>query len=412
MKILCVAINHAPEQTGIGKFQGEMVAWLVARGHQVRVITAPPYYPEWKVAKGYSSRHYTTETIDGAVVTRVPLYLPAAPGGAKRLLHLGSFALASLPSILRQTISWRPDVILATAPPLLAAPGVLLAGSLAGARTHMHVQDFEVDAAFNLGMLKQPWLYRFASFIEHSLLRGFTRVSSISPRMCDRLLAKGVEQGRAFLVPNWGSIADFDPAKGPGHWRETLGATTSTVLVLYSGNMGRKQGLETIADAARLLQDKPNIQFVVSGDGAGRIDLMARAADLKNIRFLPVQPWSEFAHLMIAADIHLLPQRAEAADLVMPSKLGNILASGKPVVAGASANTQIYDAVQGCGLAVEPENAEEFAHAIAALAEDAPLRVKMGETGRQRAQQDWGKESILMRLEAILQNQPLPAPSV
>jgi colanic acid biosynthesis glycosyl transferase WcaI len=303
---------------------------------------------------------------------------------------------------------WRPAVILATAPPLLAALEVLLAGWLAGARSFLHVQDFEVDAAFQLGLLKHPFVYRLALSVERLLLRSFPVVTTISRRMRERLIEKGVAENRSFLVPNWAGVHDFDPARGQGPWLERLKKDSKTILAVYAGNLGRKQGLETIVETARLLQDKPHIRFIVCGDGAGRKDMEAGAAGLKNMVFLPVQPLEDFIHLMIAADIHLLPQKAEAADLVMPSKLGNILASGKPLVAGAEPNTQIFDAVQGCGIAVPPDNAEEFAKAVEILAGDARLRSEMGEKARRRSIEEWSQDGILTRLEMLLRQENDP----
>jgi colanic acid biosynthesis glycosyl transferase WcaI len=405
MKILLVSLNYAPEQTGIGKFQGEMAAWLTAHGHQVRAIAAPPYYPEWKIGEGYSACRYKIEEIEGIRIYRVPLYVPSVPSGTLRLIHLLSFAGTSLPVILWQALTWRPDVVEITAPPLMAAPTVLLAGKAMGIPTHLHVQDFEVDAAFNLGLLKRDWLFRAALKVERILLRSFSTVSSISPRMRDRLLAKGVHRDRVFLLPNWAGVGDFDPVQESGKWRDRLGANSETVLAVYSGNLGRKQGLEVIVEAARRLQDVSRIRFIISGDGAGRDDLVAKAEELKNIIFLPVQPLQDFIHLMLAADIHLLPQKAEAADLVMPSKLGNILASGRPIVAGAEPNTQIFDAIQGCGLAVKPDDVDAFVGAILRLANDKELRIQMGIVGRRRAQEEWSKDGILSKFETLLENE-------
>jgi colanic acid biosynthesis glycosyl transferase WcaI len=403
MKILLVSLNHHPEQTGIGKYQGEMASWLAARGHEVRVITAPPYYPAWKISPGYSGWRYTREELDGATVYRVPLYVPSSPGGIKRLIHMLSFALSAFPVLLWQAMFWRPEVIFTTAPPLAVAPEVLFACWISGARSHLHVQDFEVDAAFQLGLLKPPRLFRISLGIERVILRAFAKVSTISRRMRERLITKGVPAERAFMIPNWAGVHDFDPMIGAGDWRQRLNVDPNTVLVVYSGNMGRKQGLEIIVEAARLLEERPDIRFVVCGDGAAREDMMVSARELTNMIFLPVQSSSDFVHLMIAADIHLLPQRAEAADLVMPSKLGNILASGRPVVASAAKGTQIYDAVSGCGIAVEPGNAEEFAKAISTLADDAELRAGMGIVGRNRALDEWSRDNILERMEALFE---------
>lgn len=171
---------------------------------------------------------------------------------------------------------------------------------------------------------------------------------------------------------------------------------------MYAGNLGRKQGLESIVEAAHLLKDEKKIRFIVSGDGAGREDMLRSAKGLDNITFLPIQPFEDFVHLMIAADVHLLPQKAGAADLVMPSKLGNILASGRPVVVGAAEGTQVFDAIQGCGFAVEPENSKEFADAIVKLAHNTDLRKRMGVEATKRAERDWSKEGLLLRMEELL----------
>ncbi|MCL2468828.1 MAG: WcaI family glycosyltransferase [Alphaproteobacteria bacterium] len=402
MKILLLCANHAPEQTGTGKYQGEMAAWLAAQGHEVRVVAAPPYYPAWKVAQTYKSWLYRREKLDGCTVYRVPLYVPAKPTGLKRLVHLASYAASSFPLCLWLGLVWRPDALLVTEPTLMVTPAALCAGLLGGARTYLHVQDFEVDAAFQLGLLKKPWLYRLALKIERFIMRRFTGVSTISPNMRKKLLEKGVEASRAFLIPNWSNVEAFDPAKGPGSWAERFKKDPSTILVVYSGNLGNKQGLETLVQTARILQNESHLHFIISGDGAARPMMEEQAQGLSNLTFLPVQPMEAFVHLMIAADIHMLPQKAGAADLVMPSKLCNILASGRPVVAGAAQGTQVYDAVQGCGLAVEPENAASFADAILTLAKDGALRAQMGAQGRAHAQAELSKAPLLCRMERML----------
>ena len=121
MKILIHGINYAPEIIGTGKYTGELGRWLAARGHEVRVVTAPPYYPAWRVGEGYSAGRYRRESIAGVDVWRCPLWVPEKPSGLKRLLHLASFASSSFPIMLRQAL-WRPDVVMLIEPPLLGAP--------------------------------------------------------------------------------------------------------------------------------------------------------------------------------------------------------------------------------------------------------------------------------------------------
>jgi colanic acid biosynthesis glycosyl transferase WcaI len=205
MKILLYGINFAPELTGIGKYTGELAAWLVSRGHDVRVVSAPPYYPAWAVSPGYSNA-YRTEAWQGVRLVRCPLWVPRQPGGAKRLVHLASFALSSLPVMLAQVL-WRPKLVWVVEPALFCAPAAVAVARLRGARAWLHVQDFEVDAAFDLGLLKGQRIRALVAGVERWLMRRFDVVSTISQRMHQRLLAKGVDAPEARLAVNWVDMA-------------------------------------------------------------------------------------------------------------------------------------------------------------------------------------------------------------
>lgn len=406
LKILLYSINFAPELTGIGKYTGEMAAWLAARGHQVRVVTAPPYYPGWAVAAGYSGRSWRREPWQGVDVWRCPLWVPAQPGAFKRLLHLASFALSSLPVMLRQ-IFWRPDVVWVVEPPLFCAPAAWAVARLAGAKTWLHIQDYEVDAAFSLGLLKGQVLQRLVLAAERWLLQRFDVVSTISARMQERALAKGVQPARQVLFPNWVDVAAISQASAQGiaALRSQLALPHHALVALYSGNMGTKQGLEVLAQVAQLCAGQTAaapVHFVFCGSGTGRAALVAQCQGLGHVHFLDLQPLAHLPALLALADIHLLPQRAEAADLVMPSKLTGMLASARPVVAGAHAGTGLATALEACGLVVPPENASAMANAVLALAANAALRARLGHAGRAYALAHMDREAILTQFEASL----------
>ncbi|MEJ1964432.1 MAG: WcaI family glycosyltransferase [Gammaproteobacteria bacterium] len=338
MRVLIVAINFAPELTGIGKYVGDMTAWMTEAGIDVRVVTAPPYYPEWSVRKGYSGRRYTTEQLCGAKVIRCPLWVPRRPGGLTRVLHLISFAISSFPVVLWQALTWRPETVMVIEPPLSCAPTAWLAARLCGARAWLHVQDLEVDAAFNLGMLRRPWLRKLVLATERALMRRFDRVTSISQRMLARLREKGVTDEQLGFFPNWVDTDVIRPINGSSTLRAALGITGDTPVLLYSGNMGEKQGLEVIVEVARLFDASAEKGlFMLCGDGAARARIERAADGLTNVRFIPLQPVERLNELLNLADIHLLPQREDTEGLVMPSKLTAIMASGKPVVAEPTA---------------------------------------------------------------------------
>lgn len=403
MRILIHGINFSPELTGIGKYTGEMAQWLRERGHEVRVVTAPPYYPEWRIGKGYAAWKYRRENrADGIVVYRCPLWVPAHRSGAKRLLHLFSFALSSFPLMLRQ-IFWHPDWVWVVEPPLFCAPGAWLTARLCGAKAWLHVQDFEVDAAFELGLLRSPLWQRTIQAAERFVLRRFDRVSTISHRMSARLAAKGVEADRRTLFPNWVNTERIRPlAPPPMELRRELGLADDTVVALYAGNMGQKQGLEIIIEAARLLESERRIQFVMCGEGTAREHLRSEAGGLRNIKWLSLQPAEHLNKLLNFADIHLLPQRPGVADLVMPSKLTGILASGRPVVATAAEDTELWSVVEGRGLNTPAGDAQAFADAIAALASRPERRAELGRAGRRYAEEYLGHTSVLERFETEL----------
>lgn len=402
MRVLLYGINFSPELTGIGKYTGEMAAWLAARGHEVRVITAPPYYPDWEVAPGYSAWRYATEQWEGVGVWRAPLWVPFRPGGAKRMLHLAGFAVSSLPLLVRH-LFWRPQVVWVVAPALFCAPGAWLTARLSGALCWLHVQDFEVDAAFELGLLRGAWLRTLALSLERELLRRFDRVSSISQRMIERLHSKGVAPDRVVLFPNWADIKALGTERsGVRAFRAEVGIPAESVVALYSGNMGNKQGLEILAEVATRLQGIAGLVFVFCGNGSGRGNLEARCAGLLNVRFLELQPVERLGVLLGMADIHLLPQCADAADLVMPSKLTGMLASGRPVIATALPDTQIATVVAGRGVVVPPEQPEAFAAAIVELARDPKLRKEFGDEARRYAETHLDRNAVLGQFEAEL----------
>jgi colanic acid biosynthesis glycosyl transferase WcaI len=403
VRILIHGINFAPELTGIGKFTGEMAAWLAQNGHEVRVVTAPPYYPEWKVRQTYTSWRWKTETGAQLQIWRCPLWVPSRAGGLKRIVHLLSFALSSLPVMARQ-ILWRPHVVWVAEPALACAPAAALVAKLAGGKSWLHIQDFEVDAAFSMGLLKGERSKRLLLGLERWLLRRFDRVSTISGRMMDLASSKGLDPERLVFFPNWVDISMVRPQQ-TSTYREELAIPANAVVALYSGNMGNKQGLEILAEVARLLHDDPSIQFVFCGDGTGRQDLMEKCKALSNVRFLRLQPLARLSDLLALADVHLLPQRADAADLVMPSKLGGIVASGRPVLVTAGPRTELAEVVEkraDCGIVVPPESPELMAAALRQLAGDLDARVRMGANGRAFAEKYLDRHAVLQAFDGEL----------
>lgn len=408
MKILVVGLNYAPEKVGIAVYTSGLAEALAADGNQVQVIAGQPYYPEWRVSPGYPKYRYTRRDENGVDVTRVPHYVPLKPTGLKRLLHHLTFAVSSFFTIFKRALTFKPDVILTIAPSLASAPAATFAGKISRAKTWLHIQDFEVDAAFATGLLREDSIFgRLAQSFEAKLLRGFDVISTISPQMCAKLLEKGTSQTKIYQFRNWADLNGTQPIPDKNKFRAAWNIQTPNVA-LYSGNIANKQGIDILIDAARILENRQDLTFVICGDGPNRKNLEASAAALGNVKFRELQPKNDLSNLMALATIHLLPQMAGAADLVLPSKLTNMLASGRPVVATAAAGTGLFDEVDGCGINTPPGDATAFAAAIIKLIEDRDLHEVFSKAARARAEARWSKINILSefnsRLDVLLRD--------
>ncbi len=387
-----------------------MAAWLAEQGHEVRVVTAPPYYPAWRIREDYRTKPFRTEhPAPRLTIFRSPLYVPETPTGKARMLHLFSFMLGSSPNMLRQ-IFWKPEIVWTVEPTFFGAPLALLIARATGAGAWLHVQDYEVDAAFDLGLLpaRGP-IHRVALALERVFTRGFDRVSSISPMMVARAEEKGVPPGRATLFPNWVDIDAIQPETidGSNAFRKELGLAGKTVL-LYSGNMGNKQGLESLGPLAAALEDDETVHFLFCGDGAFRPQMEVLVRGRRNVTLLPLQPVERLGSLLNSADIHLLPQRAGAADLVMPSKLTGMLASGRPVLATADPGTMLANVITGgaggeaLGLVVAPGDDLALYQAAQQLIRAKEARKQLGVNARRYAVRSLGRDQVLSRFEQEL----------
>ncbi len=409
MKILLYGLNYAPELTGIGKYSGEMCEWLAEKGHDVRVICAPPYYPEWKVGKAYKSWQYQTEQRNKVTVFRCPLYVPNKPKTVSRLIHLFSFGLSSLPVLFRQW-SWQPDVVICIEPTFFCVPATLLFSKLRDSKSLLHIQDFELDAMLGLGLGKSGLIAQFAGAVERWFMRRFDAISTISYSMLRKAQDKISLPEKVFYFPNWVDTDFLTPDADPDLFRKRWGIPESTRVVLYSGNMGKKQGLEIVLQAAGRLRQEPSLLFLMIGAGAALGELVHQAEQLQldNLRFYPLQTYEELPALMALADIHLVVQKKGAADAVLPSKLTTILAVGGECVITAEAHTELgllcreYPGIARC---IEPENADALTAILMEMLLHLPLKSSgvYNKVAHRFAQDNLDKDRILSRLVSQLE---------
>jgi colanic acid biosynthesis glycosyl transferase WcaI len=409
MKILIHSLYFHPDKTGIAKYSGEMAQWFKARGHHVEVVTGFPHYPEWRLSPEYVRTSFLTEDWNGVLVHRVPHYIPnkGRVTAIQRIRLDTTFFFSSLWKWLGMFRGRHGfDTVIAVCPPVFTGIPALYSAWFRKVPWVCHIQDFQVDAALRLKILKIGVLGKLLYRLENFLVSSATRVASITPAMCRRAVAKGAHESRMLFLPNWADLRGLRPARRDNSFRQSIALGQSDMLVLYAGAMGAKQGLELIVEVAQGLRDDGRFHFLIvsAGPEFERLQMLARAAQLANISFLPLQPLEKLGEMLAAADVHLVIQKADAADLMMPSKLTNIMAIGRPAIATAESGTALWDVLEGndAGVIVPPENAQALQRALIRMAEDPDARSRMGANARRYAEENLDKDAILQRFEAQL----------
>lgn len=400
MHILVVTGCYAPDRTGIAPLNTELCEYLASCGHQVSVVTGLPHYPEWRVPPEYRGKLWHRETLGGVTVYRSYIFIPAKRTPVRRILYDSSIGLAvavrglAIPDV---------DLILAVSPPLQAGLAGYLLARLKDAPLLFQVQDLVPDLAIALGMLRNRWAIRLARALENYVYRCAHAILVICEGFRANLISKGLPESKIFVIPNWVDTQAIRADPSPNDFREAHGLGDASFLVLHSGNMGAKQKLENVLEAAALLRASPNIRFLLVGDGTdkARLEAYARSKVLSNVQFLPLQPRDATPGMFAAADVLLLNQSAQVVDMVIPSKLLTYMAAGRPVIAAVAPSSEAAACIRraGCGVVVPPEDPAALAQAICRLDADREIATRLGQQGRSYAETHHARDRILSRLE-------------
>jgi colanic acid biosynthesis glycosyl transferase WcaI len=407
MRILLYSISYSPEVAGSGRYNGEISEWLAIHGHTVDVITAHPYYPEWRVWPSYADRYWFKEKKGSLTVYRTPLYVPKRVTGKSRVLHELSFVMNSFVHWSKLLFN-KYDAVIGVCPPFHVGFLPYLISRLKSIPFIFHVQDLQVDAARELGLISSEKILNILDNAEKFLLRRATKVSSISEGMKRNIIRKGVKAENYFMLPNWVDVQLIRPLTIDESVKSNLGFGIRDKIVLYSGNIGEKQGLEILPEIAFLLKDQHDIKIVIFGEGAARKRLVELIDErkLNNIfLFEPVKDFSDLPRVLAMADLHLVIQRKAASDLVMPSKLVTILSAGGAPLVSAEVGTSLFDVIidNQLGWTAEPENPIALANTIREAIKSPKLSL-FRKNARAYAEQFLDKKAILTQYEEMLLN--------
>ncbi|MEI1373343.1 glycosyltransferase family 4 protein [Nostoc sp. UHCC 0926] len=402
MHILIYSYNYHPEPIGIAPLMTELAEGLVKRGHQVRVITGMPNYPQRQIYDGYQGKLYVTEQKNGVNIQRSYLRIKSKPNLVDRLLLELSFVFTSLPQALKGE---RPDVILSTVPPLLVCLPATLIGWLYNCPVVLNVQDILPEAAVRVGLIKNKLMILALEALEKFAYRTAHTVSVIADGFVDNLINKGVPANKIACIPNWVNLNFIRPLpKEKNSWRATH-QLDGKFVVLYSGNIALTQGLETVIEAASHLRHLKEIVFVIAGESQAleRLQKHCFACGADNVLLLPLQPREKLPQMLAATDVGLIVQKRNVISFNMPSKIPLLLASGRPIVASVPATGTAAKAIRESdgGIIVEPESADALAAAVLDLYNQPELAVQLGRRGRKFAVENYSFEQALDRYEEL-----------
>jgi colanic acid biosynthesis glycosyl transferase WcaI len=388
MRVIVWGINYAPEVTGIAPHNVALCEFLRGRGDDVEMLTTFAYYPAWRKREEDRGRPFRTDEVNGVRVHRCWHFVPARVLAWKRIVHEGTFVLTST---LRGLFLKRPDVYVIASPPLLLGAAAWFLANIKRAPFVFHVQDLQPDAAVGLGMLKPSLFTRALYALERFAYKRATRVSGISEEIVQAFQRKGVPNTKIVLFPNTIVVPIESELPGTGSFRAKNEFKSNEFIAVYAGNLGVKQGLNILLDAAAILRDTPSIRIILCGDGADRPALEKNIAErqLKNVSMLPLKFGREYKELLVDADISLITQQSGSGNAFFPSKLLVTLAHSSPVLTVADEESALARAVDegGFGLNVKPGNAQAIADALHDLSAQPSQLRQWGLAGRDYVKQ-------------------------
>lgn len=400
MHLLLLALNYWPDKLGNAPLMVGMCEGLVKRGHRVSVVCAFPHHETGAIEAPYRGKLVQRDRHNGVEILRTYIYA-GDHGTARKMANYASFTAMALAaaSTVRGV-----DAIFTPSPPLTLG---LVDDALATTRRIPFVynlQDLFPEAAVRLGVLTNPRVIRAFEGLERWVYRRADKLCVISEGFRRYLLAKGVPDDKIAVVPNYTDTDLIVPQAPDGNpYRAELGLEDRFV-VQFSGRMGYSQGLEVLTEAMPLLDDLPDLHWMLVGDGQAREGLERAVAGRRNVSLLPTQPRERLCDLLNAADVGLAPLRHGMAGTSVPSKIFGILASGRPVIAGVDAGSDTDEMVReaDCGAIVPPEDPRALAAAIRALHADRARCRRQGENGRRHVEAHHSQEVTLDRYERLL----------
>jgi len=402
MRILILHMRYHPDLTGTAPLVTDLAMKLAAMGDEVTVITSMPHYGRKQIASKYRGRAIHREKISGVDVRRTFVYVPPNHKGLYRGINYLSYTFMSIVSgILVEGV----DAILCVNPPITIGFSGWILSLSQRIPVVLNIQDVWPDCIAIIGQLRSRLLYRLFKHLEKFLYERAAKVTVLSEGMRQNLEDKGVKNTKIAVIPNWADLDAVVPmAKNNGF--RTMHGLDGRFVAMFAGNIGFISVLDTVLDAARIVKDRSDIQFLIVGEGNAKAALVKKANELvlPNVRFMPTQAAAVLPEMLAAADVSLVTLDRRLGQLNVPSKTYNIMASGRPVLASVPADSEIARLVKEatCGVTVPPEDPPVLAEAIVKMQDDPNKLERLGKNGRRYVEKHYAKDKVILQYRELL----------
>jgi colanic acid biosynthesis glycosyl transferase WcaI len=402
MHILILALCYAPEEVSAAVLVTELATDLVKKGHCVTIITGAPSYPYGKVFPGYKNKLYQTEFIDGVKVIRVWSWISFKRTYWRRIIYYATFTFFSFLGGLSEK---NVDIIDCFSPPLPLGFIAWMLSLLYQKPWILQLEDIFPDAAISLGVIKNKWAIKILYTLERFIYQRANHISIIAESFRKNLLRKNVPPEKMTLIPVWADANIVQPQTKENLFRKEFGLAGKFVI-LYAGNMGMTSCLEDIIDAADLLRANQDIVFLLVGEGVKKEFLQAQAQEKgeENVIFLPYQPREKYPEMMATADISLVTLNSQACETSLPSKVFNIMASGRAIMAVTTPTSDLAKLVEDghCGFVISPGKPEKMAEVILDMVKRPEDLEEMGKNGRLLLEKQYARVHCVDLYEKML----------
>lgn len=393
--VLFVTQHYAPEVIGSAPYCSDLAEGLVRRGRPVTVLTGLPHYPDPAEFELFTDDPPIQQKLAGVTVERLHSWLPKRRSALLRVAGELAFLLAGILALLRGRVQ-RHDVVISLCPSIFA----VLLGHLVTTRGGRHVamvHDVQSGLAQGLGIVRFGLLIRLMQLAERLILNHVDLIFVLSAEMAATLRSIGVKRPIEIL-PIWVDAEAIRPLPVPADQPPT---------VLYSGNFGRKQGLDQlVALAAELAVQRPDVRLLLRGSGGELAAVMTAVAErsLTNVEFADLVPRDQLGQALAAGMLHLVPQKPDGADFAVPSKIYNIMAVGRCFVTTALPGSALWNLqVQTeAFVCVPPQDTAALGHAVIGLLDDPARREAMAEQGRAYVERHHARDLLISRIDEEL----------